>query len=209
MVQIQASRVIPNPEPLEWRDEHRFERGDGVWTLALHDPDEYRMGAYAWQAKLLHNEQDVSGDHQILKSFGRAFRLPMRYAPWCRSNPVLVLSFWSSTIHFYDVDSRKSAQRELGHYPLQIQWAPVGELLAITCDQLIQILDAYAEDIASIAIRHPKYEYPAVFWWGDGKRILVVGRESQSAKTRLSVYDSTSGRLLDTTDFDPMDILPL
>jgi hypothetical protein len=166
------------------------------------------MGAYAWQAKLLRNDHDVSAAHQILKSPGTAFRLPMRYVPWCRSNSVLVLDCWISTIHLYDVDNRKTIRRKLGYYPLQIQWAPVGELLAITCDQHVQILDMSAADVASISIRHPKDEYPVVFWWRDGKRILVVGRESQSAKTRLSVLDSTSGRLVGITDFDPSELLP-
>src|SRR5215475_13559932 len=44
-----------------------------------------------------------------------------------------------------------------------IRWAPVGKLLAITCDGRVQILDTSAEDLASISIRHPKFEYPAVF----------------------------------------------
>lgn len=208
MVEIQVSRVIPDPKPPEWRDERTFERGDGVWTLVLHDPDEFHMGAYGWQAKLLRNHSDVSAAHQILKSSGNAFYLPMSYAPWCRSNPVVVLSQWDSVIHLYDVDNRKSIRRELGHFPLQIQWAPVGDLLAITYDGLLQILDTSAEDVASIGVRHPKYEYPGVFWWRDGKQILVVGRESQAAETRLSVFDATSGRLLGTTDFDPSDLLP-
>jgi hypothetical protein len=208
MVQIQVSRVIPDPEPAEWRGEDTFERGDGVWTLVLHDPNEFRMGAYAWKAKLLCNDCDVSADHQILKSLGMAFRLPMRYAPWCRSRPVLALACWDSALHLYDVDSRKSIRRDLGHYPIEIQCAPTGELIAITCDQHVRILDTSAEDVASIGIRHPKYEYPAVFWWRDGKRILVVGRESQSAKTHLSVFDSTSSQLLGITDFDPLELLP-
>jgi hypothetical protein len=208
MVQIQVSRVVPSPAPLEWRGEHTFERGDGIWTLVFFDPDEFHMGAYAWKAKLLRNDDDVSAAHQILKSLGMAFQLPMRYAPWCRSDSVLVLSQWDSTIHLYDVESRRSLNRKLGHYPLQIQWAPVGKLLAITCDQHVQILNTGAEDVASISIRHPEHEYPVVFWWRDGERILVVGRESQSAKTRLSVFDSISGGLLGTTDFDPLELLP-
>jgi hypothetical protein len=108
----------------------------------------------------------------------------------------------------YDVDNRKSTRRKLEHVPLEIQWAPVGKLLAITCYGLIQIFDTRFEDVASISIRHPKNEYPRVFWWRDGKRILVVGRKSKSAKTRLSVFESTSGRLLGITDFDPLDLLP-
>jgi len=135
-------------------------------------------------------------------------RLPMNYAPWCRSDPVVVLNQWSVVIYLYDVENRKSIRRELAHYPLQIQCAPVGNLFAITCDGLVQILDMSDEDMASISIRHPQNEYPGVFWWRDGKQILVVGRESQSAKSRLSVFDATSGRLLGITDFDPLDLLP-
>jgi len=77
-----------------------------------------------------------------------------------------------------------------GSSGIQIQWTPVGDLLAITYDGLLQILDTSDEDVASISIRHPKYEYPGVFWWRDGKQILVVGRESQAAKTRRSVFDA-------------------
>jgi hypothetical protein len=139
---------------------------------------------------------------------GTGFHLPTKYALWCRSNPVLVLHPWDSAIHFYDVHNRKSKRRKLGNFPLQIQWAPVRELLAITCDGHVQILDISAEDVASISIRHPKYEYLVVFWWRDGERILVIGRKSQSAKTRLSVFDSTSGRLLGVAGFDPLELLP-
>jgi hypothetical protein len=208
MVQIQVSRVIPAPKPREYGDEHIFERGDGIWTLVLHDPEEFHMGAYAWQLKLLRNDDDVSASHQILNSSRALFRLPMNYAPWCRSDPIVVLIQWDSVIHLYNVDDRKSLRRELGQDPLQIQWAPAGDLLAITYDGLVQILDISAEDVASISIRHPQNEYPGVFWWRDGKQILVVGRESQSSKSRLSVFDATSGRLLGITDFDPLDLLP-
>jgi hypothetical protein len=166
------------------------------------------MGVFAWQLKLLRNHDDVSAAHQILNSSKIAFRLPIDYAPWCRSDPVVVLVGWYSFIHLYNVEDRKSIERKLGHYPLQIQWAPVGNLLAITYDGLVQILDTSAEDVASISIRHPQNEYPGVFWWRDGKQILVVGRESQSSKSRLSVFDATSGRLLGVTDFDPLDLLP-
>jgi hypothetical protein len=208
VVQIQVNRVIPAPKPLEPGNEYIFERGDGVWTLVLHDPEELRMGVLAWQLKLLRNDDDVSAAHQILDSSRTAFSLPLSYAPWCRSDPIVVLIDWASVIYLYNVDDRRSIQRKLGHYPLQIQWAPVGNLLAITYDGLVQILDTSAEDVASISIRHPQNEYPGVFWWRDGKKILIVGRESQSFKSRLSVFDATSGRLLDITDFDPLDLLP-
>jgi hypothetical protein len=81
-------------------------------------------------------------------------------------------------------------------------------LLAVTCDGRVQILDTSAEDVASINIRHPKFEDPAVFWWRDGKRILIIGRTSQRARTQLSVCDSASGQLLGITRFDPAELLP-
>jgi hypothetical protein len=205
MVQVQVSRIIPAPMPREWRDEHTFERGDGVWTLVLHDPFEVHMGAYGWQVKVLRDGDDVAATHQILRS---SFSLPMNYAPWCHTNPVLVLTRWDAIIHLYDVDNRKSIARKLGDFPRQIQWAPVGNLLAITCDALVQIVDTSSEDVALINIRHPKSECATAFWWHDGKRILVVGRESEAAKTRLSVFDVTSGRLLGIADFDPSDLIP-
>ena len=208
MVQIQVNRVIPAPKPLELGNEIEFERGDGVWKLVLHDPEEMRMGVLAWQPKLLRNEDDVSAAHHVLISSRTAFRLPMNYAPWCRSDPIVVLNQWASVIHLYNVDDRRCIQRELGVYPLQIQWAPVGNRLAITYDGLVQILDTNAADVASISIRHPQNEYPGVFWWRDGKQILVVGRESQSSRSRLSVFDATSGQLLGIADFDPLDLLP-
>jgi WD40 repeat protein len=177
------------------------------------------MGAVGWQVKLLRNASDVSADHQILKSLGEAakgFYFPYNYDPWCRNDPVLVLWHWGNcAVHLYDVDVRKSTRREFlqadGYYcdtPLEIQWAPAGKLLAITCNGHVQILDTSGEDVASISVRHPKYEYPRVFWWPDGKLILIVGRKSKKAKTRLSIFDSTSGRLLGITDFDPLDLLP-
>ena len=208
MVQIKVNQVIPAPKPLKLGNERIFERGDGVWKLVLHDPEELRMGVYAWQLKLLRNDDDVSASHQILNSSRTAFRLPMNYAPWCRSEPIIVLNEWASVIHLYNVNDRRSIQRKLGHYPLQIQWAPAGNLLAIIYDGLVQILDTSAEDVASISIRRPLNGYPGVFWWRDGKQILIVGRESQSSKLRLSVFDATSGRLLGITDFDPLDLLP-
>ena len=118
MVQIQVTRVIPAPKPLELGNERIFERGDGVWTLVLHDPEEFHMGAYAWRLKLLRNDNDVSASHQILNSSRTLFRRPENYAPWCRSDPIVVLITWGSVIHLYNVDDRKSLRRELEHYPL-------------------------------------------------------------------------------------------
>ena len=89
--------------------------------------------------------------------------------PWCQNNPVLVLH--PSGFRYSFVDNRESKRRELGHFPVGIQWAAVGKLLAITCDGRVQILDTGAEDLASISVHHPKFEYPAVFWWRDGRRI--------------------------------------
>ena len=73
MVQIQVNRVIPAPKPLELGNEIKFERGDGVWKLVLHDPEEMRMGVLAWQPKLLRNEDDVSAAHHVLTSSRTAF----------------------------------------------------------------------------------------------------------------------------------------
>src|SRR5262245_42566642 len=95
-----------------------------------------------------------------------------------------------------------------GFIRFRFKWAPVGNRLAITYDGLVQILDTNAADVASISTRHPQNEYPGVFWWRDGKQILVVGRESQSSRSRLSVFDATSGQLLGIADFDPLDLLP-
>jgi hypothetical protein len=122
MVQIQVSRVISNRKPPRWRNVHTFAFED-VWKLVLDDPFEWHMGANGWRAKLLRNDCDVSNDHQILKSFGtgKRFHLPVRYVPWCGSNPVLVLHPWGSAIHFYDVHNRKARPRELANFPLEIQ----------------------------------------------------------------------------------------
>jgi hypothetical protein len=120
MVQIHVTRVITDPKPGEWQDEHKFESGDGVWTLVFHDPFEWHMGAVGWQAKLLRNDHDVSATHQILKLLGGGFHLPSNYAPWFRSNPVLALHSWDSALHLYDVNNRKSVRRELGYFPMQM-----------------------------------------------------------------------------------------
>ena len=76
-------------------------------------------------------------------------------------------------VHLYDVDNRRATKRLLAGFPSEIQWAPLGELLAITIgDGHVQVLDKNTEDVASISIRHP-----TDFWWRDGRRILIVGRE--------------------------------
>ena len=219
MVQIVVNRIIPDPEPLECREEWTFDFGDGNWRLRFDSPFEWRMGTEGWEAKLFCTSKDVSTDHHILKSLntGKGFHLPRKYTPWCCSKPILVLHpwgttihpyvrpyAWDTTVHLYDVDNRRATKRSLAGFPSEIQWAPLGELLAITIgDGHVQVLDENTEAVVSISIRHP-----TVFWWRDGMRILVVNRESRSANTRLSLFDSNDGRLLGSTDFDPSELLP-
>ena len=161
------------------------------------------MGAYVWQAKLLCNDRDVSTGHQILRSLGGGFHLPSYYAPCVR---IIRFSFLIFICMMWTIVIPKDASS--GIFRLAFGGFRSEKLLAITCDGRVKILDTSAEDLASISVRHPKFEYPAVFWWRDGRRILVISRTSQQAKTRLSVFDSTSGRLLGITGFDPADLLP-
>jgi hypothetical protein len=211
MVHIAVNRVIPDPEPAEWQELQTFEFGDGNWKLRFSDPFEWHMGADGWKAKLFHSNKDVSMEHPILKKSwkaGHGFNLPRKYSPWCRSKPLLALHPWDSAIHLYDVSNRKTVNRALTDFPLEIQWAPLGDLLAITCDGHIKIVNRIGEEIACIPVSHPKLEYPETFWWRDGKRILIICRESESAKSCLRILDSANGRLLSATDFDPADLIP-
>jgi len=210
MIEIALNRIISEPEPREWRDEQTFDSGDGIWKLQFNNPFEWHMGADGWHAKLFYNGKGVSVDNKFLKALGtgKGFHLPAKYSPWCHTEPVLALHPWDSTLHLYHADSHRSAQRKLVNFPLEIQWAPLGNMLAITHDGCVQILNKNGDDVASIPIRHPQSEYPETFWWCDGTRIFVVNRESRKVKTRISFFDSKDGRLLGSTDFDPLELLP-
>ncbi len=210
MVQIVESRVIADSTPHEWRDERTFESADGAWRLHFHDPNEWHMGADGWQVKLTYHDKDVSAGHQLFKTIriGRGFNLPAKYQPWCQDKPVVALHPWNSTIYLYGVDDHRSIQRQLSSFPLEIQWAPRGELLGITCEGQVQLLNKNAECFASISILHPRNENPEAFWWPDGRQLFLVSRESRTVKTRLSFFDSSGGELLSSTEFDPLDLLP-
>src|SRR6266436_6713357 len=166
MVQIVESRVIADSKLPEWRNEQTFKSVDAVWKLQFHDPNEWHMGAYGWQVKLIHNDKDVSAGHQVLKTLitGKGVHLPAKYQPWCQDKPLVAFHPWDSTIYLYGVEDHRAIQRHLVSFPLEIQWAPRGQLLAITCEGQVQLLNKNAEGLASISIRHPQYEYPEAFW---------------------------------------------
>lgn len=210
MVQIVGSRIITDARPPEWHTEKTFASADGVWKFRFHDAKEWHMGAEGWQVKLIYKHKDVTADHRIFKTTRteKGFDLPRKYQPWCQERPVLAFHTWDSILHLYGVEDHRSVQRQLSDFPLEIQWAPSEELLAITFEGKVQLFNKNAECYASISIRHPQGETPEAFWWPDGRQVFVVSRETRSDKMKLSFFDSREGKFLSATEFDPSDLLP-
>jgi hypothetical protein len=80
-------------------------------------------------------------------------------------------------------------------------------MLAVTFEGRITVLNARGEGF-DVPVNHPRSELPDIFWWPDGTRFFAVGRLSPDSKTRLSVFAANDGALLESVDFDPVDLMP-
>ena len=136
----------------------------------------------------------------------KGFHLPDQYQPWCGSRPLLALHGWDKVLRLYDVVEHRSTEWPI-QFPTGLQWAPKGDKLAVTLERGVTVLDAQGRGF-DVPIRHPRHEFPDLFWWPDGASFFVVNRPSSDTKTKLSFYDATHGTLLASEDFDPSDLMP-
>ena len=213
MIDIGATRIIDDPPRFEWSDQRPFMSADAEWTALFADPFEWHMGATGWKLRLLHRSRNVSLWHPwpwFVKT-ARGYDLPLQYVPWSSSGHVLALLPWKDPrppLCLYRPDTRRGTRHQLASFPFGVQWAPAGIRLAITSADRVDVLDDKGETIVSLPLAHVDLEVPRVFWWRDGRHLLVVGRESRETRTMLRVFDAQDGALRDAVDFDPAGLLP-
>jgi hypothetical protein len=209
MIQLAVRRVIEQPLHPEWTNERSFASPASSWVAYFHDPFEWHMGAEGWKLSLLLGGRDETSRHRYLRAIasGKGYYMPHKYHPWCDSRPVLALNGWDSVLHVYDVTEHRGTQRSI-QFPMEIQWTPRGEKLAVTQAGRITVIDVNNDASVDVLISHPPDQYPELFWWPDGKSFFVASRTSARSKTELAFFNAADGRLLGHTDFDPADLLP-
>lgn len=109
------------------------------------------MGADGWKVSLLHDGAEVTSRHAYIdrSRTGKGYYLPHKYHPWCATRPAIALNAWDGILRIYDVLQLRSWERSV-QFPLEIQWSPQGETLAVTLDGRITLLDAGGELIVDI-----------------------------------------------------------
>ena len=207
MIHLTVRTYFEPPIRYESAAEHTFDSSVGSWRARFYDPAEWHMGAEGWQLSLT-SGWSVTWRHRHIRGLGpgKGFHLPSQYHPWCSALPIIALHAWDDILHLYDADKQRCIERPIA-IPHAIQWAPAGEMLAVTFEGRITVLNARGDGF-DVPVRHPRYELPDICWWPDGTRFFAVGRLSPDSKTRLSFFAANDGALLESVDFDPVDLMP-
>lgn len=209
MVRLTVGRLIEQPTRAEWQTDRPFSSEGSPWVARFYDPFEWHMGAEGWSVALLRDGDDATARHPYIAKTrtGKGYYLPHKYHPWCSGRAFIALYAWDDLLRIYDVEKLQSVERRVP-FPMEIQWSPKGEVLAVTHAGHIGLADAQGRPIANVPVRHPQYEYPELFWWPDGKSFFVVSRTSPMSKTTLAFFNAADGREIERVNFDPADLLP-
>src|SRR6266545_669353 len=208
MISIQSMGRIDKPKIAE-TNKDVFKYPSGHWELYFHDPNEWHYGSYGWQLSLSHDGLDVTSEHRELQRSGRAkgFVITGMDQPWLSNGKSFVVNNGQS-VFLYNVENKKTQIITNDGFPYLILCSPERNQFLLSKFTEARILDEELHLEVTIKWERASSETPQLFWMDSSHFIAHMWRKSRSSKTRLTLFSSETGEIVDSIIIDPIDLAP-
>ncbi|HEV2902698.1 MAG TPA: hypothetical protein VGW30_05500 [Gaiellaceae bacterium] len=209
MTRIVFAREIDPPPKRDW-ERQVFPAPDGSVSLVFDQPGEYRMGAYAWDARL---EGRVDVDFKpLLRGRGRFFGAwpPDCYAPWSHDSRRVVLFAVGADPYetvVYDVETRDLQALDTSELPIGAAWAPDRNVLLVLYEDVAELRRPSAVRHAFVRLEVAENEQPLAGWLATGDHFFTVTRPAYHEAPRVEFFASADARSLGGVELAPSVVL--
>lgn len=202
IVRIISEGILYN----KWENQREFVSPNKKSKIIFYNPYEFSMGAYEWQLRLIDNDIDITKDHPLLLKNKKM--CPYVYQPWSCDSKRLILVNKDSREELYDILNKQYIKCAFDFFAVNILGAQNITKFLLTTREEVFIMDLEGRILTKVDFKTPPHEYPSAYWLKSNNFFFVIGRESESAPTKMIFYDTNSHKKIQAINLDPKEIVP-